>query len=586
MKTTYLLNIYMKTTIYVMGRKKNNYTKKCITCENEFNPGKHKETLNCSKECFKIYSEKTKSLRMAATFKAIKKKYGVNHPSQIEGFSNKVKKTKLDRYGNENYNNRKQAEKTCDKKYGVKNTMKIEDNVLKSKETKLKKYGDENYNNRNKAEKTCNEKYGVDHHMKNKESLDKMIKTNNKKYNVDFPILLDKNKNKLKELNQEKYGSNFYFSSDKHLSEVKNKKIEQLKKILDENNLVFDEKKYVKSRQKDKNSTKYIYYEITCKNCNNTFDSTLKNTAPICRACYPIAINSKIEMEVREFIKSQGIIFESNNKGLIKPFEIDIYIPDMKLAFEINGNYFHSEIGGDKDKYYHISKSKLCKEKNIKLIHIFEDEWITKRDIVKNKLLQIFEKTIDKIYARNCEVKEINNDTKNIFLNENHIQGSCIDKYRYGLFYNNELVSVMSFSNLKKSPNNKKEENNFELIRFANKNNINVVGGFSKLLKHFIKEIKPNKIISYADIRWNGLEQKNNVYAKNEFEFVGYTQPNYFYLNKKDYLIRLHRFSLKKDILLEMFPEVNPKKSEWQIAMKNGYDRIWDCGLMKFQLIL
>ena len=78
-----------------MGRKKTNYTKKCITCEKEFNPGKHKGTLNCSKECFKTYSEKTKEKRMAATFKAIQDKYGVDHPSKIKDFVEKVKKTKL-----------------------------------------------------------------------------------------------------------------------------------------------------------------------------------------------------------------------------------------------------------------------------------------------------------------------------------------------------------------------------------------------------------------------------------------------------------------------------------------------------------
>jgi hypothetical protein len=569
-----------------MGRKKINYIKKCITCEKNFNPGKHKNTLNCSKECFKVYSEKTKDSRMTATFKAIQEKYGVDHPSKIKGFAEKTKKTKLEKYGDENYNNREQSEKTCEEKYGVKNTMQIDENILKSKKTKLGKYGNENYNNREQAEKTCEEKYGVQHHMQREESLNKMIKTNKTKYSVNFTTLLPKYKEKVKKGNQEKYGTDFFFSSEAHLEKTREEKIKRLKKLLDENNLVFDEKKYIKLRNKNEDSIKYIHYEITCKNCNNTFPSTLKNTSPICRNCYPIAVNSKIELEFREFLTSKEIHFLSNNKSLIKPFEIDIYLPNENLAFEINGNYFHSEIGGDKDKYYHILKSKLCQDKGIKLIHIFEDEWLFKKDIIKSRVLNMLKKTSNKIYARKCEIRELKNDTKSNFLNENHIQGNSIDKYRYGLFYKNELVSSMSFSNLRKSLGNKKEERTFELIRFANKNNTNVVGGFSKLLNHFLKKIKPKKIISYADIRWSGLDFEKTVYSKNGFKFVDYTKPNYFYINKKDYLNRTHRFSLRKDILMEMFPESNPQKSEWQIAMKNGFDRIWDCGTMKFELIL
>jgi hypothetical protein len=199
----------------------------------------------------------------------------------------------------------------------------------------------------------------------------------------------------------------------------------------------------------------------------------------------------------------------------------------------------------------------------------------------------MMKKTKTKIFARNCEIKKITNDEKDKFLSENHMQGKSIDKIRYGLFNNNELVSVMSFSSERKAlGNKKKEENSFELIRFANKKNINVVGAFSKLLKAFIKIEKPKKIISYADMRWSGMDYKNTVYFKNGFSFIDYTKPNYFYMEKKDYLKRMHRFSLRKDILLKKFPDANPEKSEWQIAMKNGYDRIWDCGNMKFVINL
>lgn len=568
-----------------MGRKKIEYKKNCITCNKEFNPGKHKSTLNCSKECFQIYREKTKNSRMEATKLGILKKYGVEHPSQIKDFSEKVKQTKKEKYGDENYNNRNKAEKTLEEKYGVKNSMKLKENIEKSKETKKEKYGDDNYNNRDKAKKTIKEKYGVEHHLQNKDCLNKMIETNKEKYNVEYQFNRESIKEKLKNKNLEKYNAEYFFSSETYLLKTKEEKIKRIKEIFKENNLSFDENDYIKLREKDGEKIKYLFYEIKCNNCGNNFHSKLTNEVPICRTCYPIASNSIIQIEIEEFIgNSLKLNYLKNKRDIIPPLELDIYIPEHKFAIEINGNYFHSEIGGDKNKYYHITKSDLCKERGIKLIHIFEDEWLLKKEIVKSRILNILNLTEGEIYARKCVLREISNEEKSAFLNNNHIQGNCIDKYRFGLFYNNELVSVMSFSNLRNSLGNEKKENVFELIRFSNKKNTIVVGAFSKLLNHFIKKISPKKIISYADIRWSGLEHENTVYHKNKFKFVENTKPSYYYVSKKDYLTRMHRFSLRKDVLLEMFPESNPQKSEWQIAMKNGFDRIWDCGSMKFEM--
>jgi len=562
-----------------MGRKKIEYTKNCITCNKEFNPGKHKSTLNCSKECFNLYKEKTKESRMEATRLGILKKYGVEHPSQIKDFSEKVKNTKKEKYGDENYNNRSKAENTLEEKYGVKNSMKLESSVIKSKETKKEKYKDENYNNRNKAKETIKERYGVEHHLQNEECLNKMIETNKKKYNVDYQFNRLEIKEKLKNKNLENFDSEYFFSSKGYLLKTKEEKIKRIKEIFKENNLSFNEEDYIKLREEDNvGKLRYLFYEIKCNNCGSIFQSKLTNNIPICRTCYPIASNSIIQLEIEDFLKSLNISFLKNKRDIIKPLELDIYIPEHNFAIEINGNYFHSEIGGDKNKYYHITKSQLCNDKKIKLIHIFEDEWLLKKEIVKSEILKNLNLIpTQKICAKDCVLKEISNEEKISFLNKNHIQGNCIDKYRFGLFYDNELISVMSF--IKKT-----NDYEFELIRFANKINTNVVGAFSKLLNHFIENYKPKKIISYADIRWFGLEYENIVYYKNKFSFIEYTKPNYYYVNKKDYLTRMHRFSLKKDLLLEMFPESNPQKSEWQIAMKNGFDRIWDCGTMKFEI--
>ena len=142
--------IYIYTYTFVMGRKKIKFEKPCATCGNIFEPGKHKEKLNCSNSCLSIYKEKHKDERMKNTFKGIKKKYGVEHPSQIKDFAKKVKQTKKENYG------------------------------------------DENYNNRDSAKKTCKEKYGTEHHLQNEEILNKQFKTNKEKYGVKYQLLTDK----------------------------------------------------------------------------------------------------------------------------------------------------------------------------------------------------------------------------------------------------------------------------------------------------------------------------------------------------------------------------------------------------------
>ena len=567
-----------------MPRKKIITIKQCVICNKDFNPGKHKQTLTCSNECLKTYQKNTKEERLQKAKNALLAKHGVDHPSKIPGHMNKVKKTKLEKYGNENYNNRDSTIKTNIERYGGTSPTCDKNIIEKIKQTKKELYKDENYNNREQAKNTSIEKYGVEHHLQLSEFMEKQKKTNKEKNGLDYNVLSNESRQALINYNLEKYGTDFFFSSKEHLDGVRNSKIEKLKKIFQENELEFDFEKHTISREKNENIFSYVLYDIKCKKCNTVFQTKIQYKIPVCRNCYPIASNSIIQIEFEEFIKTLNIPYKHNDRTVIKPFELDIILEEFNLAFEINGNYFHSELGGEKDKYYHLMKTQMCKEKGIKLIHIFEDEWLFKKDIVKSRIKNLLQKTDKKIYGRSCEIKEIENDLKSKFLYENHIQGNSIDKIKIGLFHEDALVSVMTFGKLRKALGNKSSSTDeYELIRFCNKSNTNVVGSFSKMFNYFIKNYKPAKIITYADIRWSGINYENTVYNKNGFVFIDYTKPSYFYVEKKDYLNRYHRFSYRKDVLLKMFPNSSIEKSEWQIAMKNGFDRIWDCGTMKFE---
>ena len=284
---------------------------------------------------------------------------------------------------------------------------------------------------------------------------------------------------------------------------------------------------------------------------------------------------NKNEGELKEFIKSLGVVVSGNTKNIIKPHELDVYIPSHNLAIEFDGLYWHSELY--RDKNYHLNKTLQCEKQGIRLIHIFEDEWLNKQDIVKSRLKNILGLTKDKLYARKCEIKEISSQESRVFLDTNHLQGNVNSSIRLGLFYDNELVSLMTFGSLRKSMGQKPLDGSYELLRFCNKLDTSVIGGADRLLKYFIKTYQPKEIISYADRRWS----QGGLYNKLGFEFIHDSEPNYFYIIGKT---REHRFKYRKDVLIkEGFDKNN---TERQIMLDREIHRIYDCGTKKYSKII
>lgn len=415
------------------------------------------------------------------------------------------------------------------------------------------------------------------HSKETKEKIRKgVIKTSLEKYGCKNPYMNDGVKEKIKNTKLKKYGDENYNNSKKN----KETQLKHFYKLLFENRLnneyipLFNLDEYVGIEKK---------YKFKHTKCGHEFYDSLDNGhVPVCRNCYPLESNkSKYEDELYDFIDTllpNEIIIRNDKKILNNIYELDIFIPNKKIAIEFNGLYWHSEIGGKKSKKYHLGKTKFCFLKNIRLIHVFEDEWVLKKEIVKNRLKNILGIINKKIYARKCTIKEIDSKTKNNFLNEYHLQGEDKSKIKLGLFYEDELVSVMTFGSLRKSLGYKGVKNTFELIRFVSK--YNVIGGASKLLKYFIVNYKPNKIISYADRRWS----TGNLYEKIGFKFITTTEPSYWYTNT--YITRTHRFNFRKNVLSKKLEQFDPKLSEWQNMQLNNYDRIWDCGTLKYELII
>lgn len=284
---------------------------------------------------------------------------------------------------------------------------------------------------------------------------------------------------------------------------------------------------------------------------------------------------SKPELDIKKFIEGFNIECISGDRKVLNGKELDIYIPSLNFAIEYNGNFWHSDDIVGKNK--HLYKTELCKEKGIKLLQIFEDEYFNKRDIVYKKIEHIISmnKTLEKIPGRKCIVSEINKHQAKEFLDKYHIQGYVGSKVYLGAFYNEKLVAVMTFKEDSKS------NCTWELTRFASNYDYICQGVGGKLLSYFIKNYNPDEIKSFADRRWT-VDECNNVYLKLGFKFDKYTKPDYrYYSPKLDRYKRFHKFNFRKQIMHKKygFPLT---MTETEMAKELGLKRIWDCGLIKY----
>lgn len=256
----------------------------------------------------------------------------------------------------------------------------------------------------------------------------------------------------------------------------------------------------------------------------------------------------------------------SNNR------ELDIYIPSKKIAIEYNGLKWHSEEYG-KGKFYHLDKTDECKSLGIKLIHIFEDEYIFHKEIVLSKLSHLIGcGTYEKIMARKCSVKEITKIEAKEFLSKFHIQGYGNSTLSIGCFNKGKLIGVMSFE--------KEKNERWVLSRFASDYNYICQGIGGKLLSFFIKKYSPIQIKSFADRRWT-IDENDNLYIKLGFIEDKILPPDYHYVLKSNPTIRIHKFNLRKKALHIKYG-LSMDMTESEMVEKLGYAKIWDCGLIRY----
>lgn len=478
-----------------------------------------------------------------------------------------------------------------DPKIVAKRNNKIDnaEKIRKMRETFRAKYGTDSYFQTQEFKDKMSGKHS-EIALKGKESRDK---TNLERYGHVNPFGSKVIQGKIKQTNIEKYGVENYAKTEESKDRrssfwTKEKRKEHSEKLIK----IFDDIKdfnlaeelpsgYEIIDSEKVKDVKYRMYSYELK-CPKGHDFLIQRQLirlrklrnhEICLICNPPG--SAQQRDLQEFVK--GLIDEgeeikfNDRKVFSGELELDIFLPKRNCAIEYNGLYFHSD---DRlENTYHLRKSLRCEEKGIHLIHVWEDDWLYKTDIVKSRIRNLLGKNEIKIFARECEIFEVSFQEAKEFLIENHIQGWCVSKHNIGLFHEGNLVSLMTFGDLRANLGSKAEEGKFELLRFCNKINHSVVGSASRLLNYFETTYKPDEILSYCDRSWSN----GKIYETLGFEKLRASSPNYFYVIDGK---RENRWKFRKDQLVkEGFP---PEKTEKEIMSERGISRIYDCGNLVF----
>lgn len=276
--------------------------------------------------------------------------------------------------------------------------------------------------------------------------------------------------------------------------------------------------------------------------------------------------------------------------------EFDIVIPDKKIAIEFNGVRWHSDFS-DKSKNYHLDKTHMCQNAGFQLIHIWEDDWDDKKDIIikmlayklgcMDKLVEVIPnidvRNLDHVYARNLKFCIVESNEAKTFLNNNHIQGFVTASYYFGLKDNDDILrAVLLVRSPKLNARMKRKDGEWEIQRYATFGVVS--GGFTKLLKNAEKYIlnlglKLTKWISFAacDVS-NG-----NLYENSGFIIDSILRPDYKYVGDFTHWKRVPKERFQKKIFIE-----NPKllwEDGWTesiAAKQNKLYKIYDAGKIRY----
>lgn len=582
------------------------------------------EPKTCSEECAKKKYSST-----------LMNKYGVDNPMKFSEFKDKMMSTSVEKYGGVFLDSTVLKEKTKNtnlQKYGVENVSQNPEIREKVKETTQEHYGvdcvfqsseikdkikETNLENlgveypmmseeiQEKSKQTCQEKYGVEYYSQTDDFKKKSQSTFLKNYGVSNPQQNDSIKKKTEETNISKYGVKNVFQNEDVQVKIRQTNLEKygveyaasspevIEKILQTRTISYSEtiedpekrtnyiqyksdpKQFIQNHFDHKPSVYEVYKELGVRDITFVYDVISRNGLQDL-----VTHNvSKGETEIVGFLKSldPNIHIVLHDRNVISPMEIDIYLPDYKFGIEFDSTVFHNSsvefLGHITPPSYHRKKSDLADKEDVFLFHIFEFEWTHKKSILESMIENILGKTQQKLYARKCEVREVSSIDSMEFLENNHRQGSgsVVSSVRLGLYFEDSLVSLMTFI--------KRSKDVFELTRFCSLKNLNVVGGASKLFKHFVEVYHPHIVISYSDF----ARSKGTLYQTLGFKFDHISDPSYVWVDLATNMY-YHRSDCQKNNLRNFFHDktIDITRTEREIMVEHGFVQVFDCGVKKW----
>ena len=528
----------------------------------------------CSLHCAHS-SEELKKKKAETT----KKHYGVEHPLQNKELSKKFINTMHERFGEcpqLSDEIKSKRIKTNLERYGVEcalSNQKVRDKI---KQTNLERYGCEIASMSDEIkerEKNSNiEKYGVVSTAMLRETQEKAIATNRERYGCNWHIQSESQKDKIRQSVQKKYGKDWISQVDsvkKSMSDTNHKKTYKLFERWKEHVVPMFSIEEYDGWKEDK---KYLW---KCQKCGhvfywNKFDCS--GRVPMCMNCSSHSGHSSMEKEIVEYIRSiyDGKILVGNRK-LLGNMELDIYIPEKNVAIELDGLYWHNEERHSEG--YHVMKTNKCLEAGVYLIHIFEDEWLNRQSGVKSIIMCALGVSLHEINLDDCEIKNVDHNKAKKFHSENNaLYGNRASRMNYGLFFNNELVYLMSFSSSRFNLNY-----DYQLVALSSKKACHIDNAENKILS-FFREKHPNKtIVFYADRRYVSRSYCHNV----GFKFVKSTHVNYFWTHQRK---RFSRNQCRMHILEILGDKYDSSLDVEENMSFAGWKKIYDCGFDVFEV--
>ena len=498
-----------------------------------------KQSLSDMKRRGFLSHPSTGTLRLKQTMLA---KYGVENPSQLPDYKEKIKKTSLERYGVDNPAKspeiQKKIKQTNLEKYGTE--CVFENKVIKQQicATNLEKYGHEHALSspdiKQKAKDAYFLKHGVEHVKDIPGSTEKAKKTNLEKYGAECTLDRPGIREKIKQDCLEQHGVEYFCQTS------------EFKEMAKKTNL-------------EKYGVENVFHS---KDFQNAAFLTKQNNGQTRR--------SKAEIEILEFCKAT---IDPNTSSTIvsnkeRNFQIDIKIPSKNICIEFNGSYWHSEANAKIYPRYHLEKTLACQSQGLRLVHIWEHEWKDKKPQVLSYIKSISGIFERRVFARKTTCMLVDTITANEFLENNHLLGKVKHLQAYGLFFNEELVGLATLGR------HHRKSDILVLSRMSFKSGVQIIGGMSKLSQIILIESSSDQIITWADKRLGAL----GGYLKSGWSIEEEMPPDYFYWDGKN------KKAVSKQSRRKSAVGTPEGMTEHEHALQDKLYRIYDCG--KIRLVL